>query len=157
MKNYLLITILFCLPFVALSQQTYLITIDALNSRISKGMDTTYIINFWATSCAPCIKELPYFERLDQQFKKEKLKVLLISVDFKSQLSSAVIPFIKRKNLKCDVFLLDEENQQEFIDRIDTSWSGSIPATLFIKNNKRKFLEKNVTYEALAAEYKSFN
>ena len=82
---------------------------------------------------------------------------MLISVDFKSQLGSSVIPFIKRKNLKSEVFLLDEKNQQEFIDRIDTSWSGSIPATLFIKNKKREFLEKDLTYDELAEEYKSFN
>ncbi|MEP6949818.1 MAG: redoxin domain-containing protein [Ginsengibacter sp.] len=158
MKNYLFIIILFCLPFVVLSQkQAYLITIDELNNRIDKGTDTTYIINFWATWCAPCIKELSHFEKLGQQLKTEKLKVLLISVDFKSQLVSSVIPFIKRKKLKSEVFLLDEENQQEFIERIDTSWSGSIPATLFVKNNRRKFIEKDLTYDELAEEYKSFN
>ncbi len=157
MKNYLVIITLFCLPAIASSQQHYLITIDKLTNRINKGTDTTYVINFWATWCVPCLKELPYFESLNQQFKTEKLKVLLISVDFKSQLHSSLMPFIKRKKLKSEIFLLDENDPQQYINRIDTSWSGSIPATLFIKNNNRKFLEREFTYNELIQEYKSLN
>jgi thiol-disulfide isomerase/thioredoxin len=157
MKNYFFILFLFCSHVTVLSQQAHLITINELNNRIDKGIDTVFVINFWATSCAPCIKELPYFEKLNKQFKTEKLKVLLISVDFKSELNSIVLPFVKRKQIKSEVFLLDEEDQQQFIDRIDTGWSGSIPATLFIRNGKREFLERDLTYDKLVEEYKYFN
>ena len=136
------------------SQQVKTITIDQLQERIKTGKDSTYVVNFWATWCAPCIKELPHFEKLSAEHKAEKLAVLLISVDFKSKLTSAVVPFVKRKNLKNQVFLLDESNPQEYIDRVDPSWSGSIPATLFIKGDKRKFLESELTYEQLLTEYK---
>ncbi|MNT05524.1 hypothetical protein D3C72_1401460 [compost metagenome] len=88
------------------------------------------------------------------EHKSEKVAVLLVSLDFKSKLESNVIPFVKRKNLKNEVFLLNESSPQEFIDRIDPSWSGSIPATLFIKNDKRKFVESEFTYEQLLTEYK---
>jgi len=136
------------------SQQVKTITIDQLQERIKTGKDSTYVVNFWATWCAPCIKELPHFEKLSAEHTAEKLAVLLISVDFKSKLTSAVVPFVKRKNLKNRVFLLDESNPQEYIDRVDPSWSGSIPATLFIKGDKRKFLESELTYEQLLTEYK---
>ncbi len=140
----------------ALCQQVNVITIDQLHNRINEQNDTTYIINFWATWCAPCIKELPYFETLSDQFKTKKLKVLLVSVDFKSELNSSLKPFVKRRKLMNELFVLNEKNQQELIDKIDTSWSGAIPATLFIKNNIRKFVEKEFTYSELVKEYKSF-
>lgn len=140
--------------FSAYSQNVKLINIDQLKERIKNGKDSTYVVNFWATWCAPCIKELPHFEKLGAAHKSEKLAVLLVSLDFKSKLESNVIPFVKRKNLKNEVFLLNESNPQEFIDRIDPSWSGSIPATLFIKNDKRKFVESEFTYEQLLTEYK---
>ncbi|MFH6936648.1 TlpA disulfide reductase family protein [Flavobacterium sp. FlaQc-30] len=136
------------------SQNVKLLTIDQLNERIEKGKDSTYVVNFWATWCAPCIKELPHFEKLGAEHKSDKLAVLLVSLDFKSKLNSNVIPFVKRKNLKNEVFLLNEGSPQEFIDRIDSSWSGSIPATLFIKDGKRKFVESEFTYEQLLTEYK---
>jgi thiol-disulfide isomerase/thioredoxin len=131
-----------------------LLNIDQLNERIKNGKDSTYVVNFWATWCAPCIKELPHFEKLSAEHKSEKLAVLLVSLDFKSKLASNVVPFVKRKNLKNEVFLLNESSPQEFIDRIDPNWSGSIPATLFIKNDKRKFVESEFTYEQLLTEYK---
>jgi thiol-disulfide isomerase/thioredoxin len=136
------------------SQKVKLINVDQLQERIKNGKDSTYVVNFWATWCAPCIKELPHFEKLGSEYKSEKLAVLLVSVDFKSKLASNVVPFVKRKNLKNEVFLLNESNPQEYIDRIDPSWSGSIPATLFIKNDKRKFIESELTYEQLFTEYK---
>ncbi|WP_281232978.1 TlpA family protein disulfide reductase [Flavobacterium gelatinilyticum] len=136
------------------NQNVKLLKIDQLNERIKKGQDSTYVVNFWATWCAPCIKELPHFEKLGADHKSEKLAVLLVSLDFKSKLASNVVPFVKRKNLKNEVFLLNESSPQEFIDRIDPSWSGSIPATLFIKGDKRKFVESEFTYEQLLTEYK---
>ena len=138
----------------AYSQNVKLINIDQLNERIKTGKDSTYVVNFWAIWCAPCIKELPHFEKLGTEFKSDKLVVLLISVDFKSKLSTAVVPFVKKKNLKSEVFLLNESSPQEYIDRIDPSWSGSIPATLLIRGDKRKFVESEFTYEQLLTEYK---
>jgi len=144
----------FVFSIAGYSQNVKLMNIDQLNERIKNGKDSTYVVNFWATWCAPCIKELPHFEKLNAEFKSEKLAVLLVSVDFKSKLNSAVIPFVKRKNLKSQVFLLNESDPQKYIDRIDKSWSGSIPATLFIKGDQRKFIESEFTYEQLLTEYK---
>jgi len=148
------IFLIFAFSISSYSQQVKLLNIDQLNERIKNGKDSTYVVNFWATWCAPCIKELPHFEKLRAEHNSEKLAVLLVSVDFKSKLSSGVIPFVKRKNLKSEVFLLNESSPQEYIDRIDPSWSGSIPATIFIKNDKRKFVESEFTYEQLLTEYK---
>ncbi|WKL48729.1 TlpA family protein disulfide reductase [Flavobacterium pectinovorum] len=150
----IIVFLLLAFSLKSYSQQVKLINIDQLQERMKVGKDTTYVVNFWATWCAPCIKELPDFEKLGAEYKAEKLTVLLVSVDFKSKLTSAVVPFVKRKNLKNQVFLLNESNPQEYIDRIDPSWSGSIPATLFIKGDKRKFIESELTYEQLLTEYK---
>jgi len=148
------IFLIFAFSISSYSQRVKLLNIDQLNERIKNGKDSTYVVNFWATWCAPCIKELPHFEKLREEHRSEKLAVLLVSVDFKSKLNSGVIPFVKRKNLKSEVFLLNESSPQEYIDRIDPSWSGSIPATIFIKNDKRKFVESEFTYEQLLTEYK---
>ncbi|WP_450782925.1 TlpA family protein disulfide reductase [Streptomyces sp. NPDC001635] len=41
--------------------------LNELDKRIANGKDTTYVINFWATWCSPCVAELPNFENRAKQ------------------------------------------------------------------------------------------
>ena len=66
---------------------------EDLEPLFNRQTDTTYVINFWATWCKPCVEELPYFEQLFAEHKEEKLKVLLVSLDFPRQLESKLVPF----------------------------------------------------------------
>lgn len=153
MNNFRLLVciILAGLSFGAMAQDVKLVDLDQLETRIKKGGDTTYVINFWATWCAPCVQELPNFEKLSSDHSDYPLKVLFISLDYKSQLEKSVKPFVRNKKLKNEVFLLNEPNQQLYIDRIDKEWSGSIPATMIINRKKRirKFYEREFTYPEL--------
>lgn len=138
----LLLLICLCTITYSANAQVKLLTLDDLDKRIAQGKDTTYVINFWATWCSPCVAELPNFEKLRSENIKNPLKVLLISLDFKSKLQKAVIPFVVKNNIKAEVFILDEPDQQQYIERIDTKWSGAIPATLFVNKKFRRFYEK---------------
>jgi len=122
--------------------------IDKLLSRIEKNNDTLYIVNFWATWCKPCIQELPDFEKINAEYKNQKVKVILVTLDFKEELKKRVVPFIKKNKYTTEVILLDEVDGS-FIDKVSKDWSGAIPATLLIKNNNKEFLGKKTNYEEL--------
>jgi len=125
---------------------------------LKRQNDTTYVVNFWATWCQPCIKELPYFEKLNADYKNRKVKVILVSLDMKKQVESNLIPFIKRKNLQSEVILLNDPDANSWISKVDSNWSGAIPATVIYNNNNRsKFYEQSFTFEQLEKEIKSFN
>ncbi|MCW3102282.1 MAG: TlpA family protein disulfide reductase [Bacteroidetes bacterium] len=138
------------------SQKLSVIKITDLEKRIGNASDTTYIVNFWATWCAPCVKELPDFDSISKVYGSEKVKVLLVSMDFKEDLDSKVIPFCKRKQLHSEVFVLDELNGNYFIPRVSDKWTGAIPATLILNNakNYREFYEKKLNYLFLEGEIK---
>jgi len=138
------------------AQHVDLLTLNQLYERVNHGHDTTFIINFWATWCVPCVKELPNFEKLNDEYKNENLKVLLVNLDYKSKLNSSVLPFLKKNGIKNEVFMLNEPDPEVYINRIDSSWSGALPATLILKDKKRKFFEKDFTYSELLSEYKNF-
>ena len=124
----------------------------AFEPLLHQGNDTTYVINFWATWCMPCVKELPHFEKLLQTYKNEKVKVLLVSMDFPNKIKSQLIPFIKKKELKSQIIMLDEPDANSWIDKIDESWSGAVPATLMYNKKKRFFYPKPFTYNELETE-----
>ncbi|TCC90546.1 TlpA family protein disulfide reductase [Pedobacter frigiditerrae] len=135
--------------------QVKLLTLSELDKRVAKGKDTTYVINFWATWCAPCVAELPNFERLKKEYYKTPVKVILVSMDFKSKLKSDVIPFVKKHRLKSEVYVVDEKDQQAFIEKVDKNWSGAIPATLIAARTRRLFFEKEFANNELEDLVKS--
>lgn len=140
----------------AFSQHVPVLKITDLEKRIKNESDTTYIVNFWATWCAPCVKELPDFDSISKEYANTKIKVLLVTMDFKEELQAKVIPFIKTKKLYSEVVLLDEVNGNYFIPKISDAWSGALPATLIINQKKQinHFFEKKLTYEFLKSEIK---
>jgi thiol-disulfide isomerase/thioredoxin len=128
--------------------------IDDLVNRISND-DTTYVINFWATWCKPCVAELPEFEKLNNDSAGTKLKVLLVSMDFVEDLNTRLKSFLKKNNYKAEVVLLNETDATTFIPKLDNRWGGSIPATLVKHGGKKAFAEKKLTIENLLEMVKS--
>lgn len=128
----------------------------AFEHYLHKENDTVYVVNFWATWCMPCVAELPNFERLNAEYKGKKVKVLLVSLDMKKQVQKSLLPFIKRKNIKSEVVFLNDPNADAWITKVDSSWSGAIPATVIYSKDKRKFYEQSFTFESLEKELKQF-
>lgn len=114
-------------------------TFEALQTYLSQSKDQPVVVNFWATWCAPCVKELPYFETLHQN--NPNIKVITVSLDFEKQVESKLIPFLKKKKYSFITTYLAEKNYNNWIGKVDENWSGSIPATLIIHKEKRIFIE----------------
>lgn len=127
-----------------------------LKPLLHKNDGKTYVINFWATWCKPCVKELPAFEKLNQEFKDKNVEVVLVSLDFSRQLETNLIPFIKEKKLQSKVIHFEDSNEQFWIKDIAENWTGSIPATLIYNAKKRKFYEQPFHYETLKNELQTF-
>jgi hypothetical protein len=59
--------------------------------------------------------------------------------------------FVQRKEITADVVVLNEGKPHKWIDRIDTTWSGAIPATLIVRKagGQRTLFEQEFTDETL--------
>lgn len=130
--------------FVCNAQKATVVKFDALEKRLNTTSDQIQVINFWATWCAPCVKELPLLENLNTKSNLD-VKITLINLDYADDLDK-VNAFISRKNIRSEVLLLDEIDYNSWIDKVDKNWSGAIPATLIFnpKSGKRKFVEKEL-------------
>ena len=126
------------------------VDIAQLEQAFRTGGDTLTVFNFWATWCRPCVAELPAFQQLHQESAGKPLRVVLVSLDFKSELEKTLIPFLQKKGIALPVWLLDGKPAL-YIDRVSRSWSGSIPASLFVRPSHKiyRFEERDFTFDEL--------
>ena len=127
-----------------------------LEGRLQTNSDSVYVVNFWATWCKPCVAELPYFMKLAEDYKDEKVKFLYISLDFKKQIDSKLKPFLEAGKLKGEVLVITDPNSNEWINKVSPKWQGSIPATLIFNKADRGFYEQSFHYEDLEKELKKY-
>ncbi|MCX7548203.1 TlpA disulfide reductase family protein [Xanthomarina sp. F1114] len=133
-----------------------IVDFKGLEKYLSTNTDKTYIVNFWATWCAPCIKELPYFETLNKKYSDKNVEVILVSLDFPHVYETKLKPFIAENNLESKVVVLNDMDSNTWIPKVDKSWSGAIPATLIFNKEERVFFEKAFTYAELEHEINQF-
>lgn len=116
---------------------------NALEPLLYTKTNKTYIVNFWAMWCVPCVKELPYIEAYAK--KHPNVEILLVSLDFPEDIDTKLKPFLKKKNITSKVILLDDPDSNTWINKIDSNWSGAIPFTIVFNNEKRAFFEHSFT------------
>lgn len=127
------------------------VELSEFEALMQSGGESTLVINFWATWCGPCIRELPYFDELHQEYSEKGVRVLLVSLDKTTGTHFKLPDFLAKRTLASEVLLLDEDSPHKFIDEIAPEWTGSIPATLIINSSKSVniFRESELDYEAL--------
>ncbi|WP_089735274.1 TlpA family protein disulfide reductase [Chryseobacterium jejuense] len=158
MKNLLkiLAVFLFCTICKAQQMEVSVLKYEDLEKKIQSEKDKVLVVNFWATTCAPCVKELPHFMEVNNQnSNNSKFKMILVSLDRLVD-KERVLKFIKNKNLTAEVVLLDDiKRMNTWIPRFEKEWEGNIPVTIFYKNGEKVYfndgemskedLEKTIT------------
>lgn len=146
-KEFVLAACMACLTHLGMAQEppnARTVRLEALLELIDKP-GSIRVINFWATWCAPCIKELPLFEQLNNE--SDDVEVYLVSMDLDLDPDPLkVYRFMERRKILSTVLLLDEKDPNSWIDQIDSSWSGALPATLVVNptTGRRIFVEKQL-------------
>ncbi len=145
MKNLLTILLLAGALAATAQEQAKIVKLPELQELITSKGDHIKVINFWATWCAPCVKEMPLFEKLGQE--RKDVKVTLVSMDLDLDPDPAKVhKFVARKKLQSQVLILDEKDPNSYIEQIEKSWSGALPATIIVnsKTGQRKFVEREL-------------
>ena len=153
MKKILLIFAAIFLAFSSHAQSIPKWKITDVEDFIKKS-ETPVIVNFWATYCIPCIEEIPYFQELVKKYENKGVKLLLISLDFENFYPTRIKKFADKQKFTAPIVWLDETNADYFCPKIDSAWSGVMPATLFVNNKSgfRCFFEEQIPRDQLEAE-----
>ncbi|MFO7844186.1 MAG: TlpA disulfide reductase family protein [Bacteroidales bacterium] len=149
LKTIFLILFFSIASYSVFAQKYPVYNFETFSPVLEKQNDTTYIVNFWATWCAPCVKEMPAFNELHEKYKDRKIKIILVSLDFGKNLQAKIERFAQVHKIKPTIIILDDPDSNSWIDKVSKDWSGAIPATLMYNKNNRFFHEQSFTFEEL--------
>lgn len=108
------------------------------------------LINFWATWCGPCKKELPDLIALDRELSARGVKIIGISVDRGSNIVDDVRTFVREHDIPYQIIVANDDLEEAFnnIRMIPTSFlvdaDGKIVQTLVGQRTKES-LSQTIT------------
>ena len=105
-----------------------LLSIDGGDIRLSSFKGKVVIVDFWATWCGPCVKEIPGFINLKNTYGDKGFEIIGISVDSDK---SAFVNFARERGINYPIVYAD--------DAVQSSYGGirGIPTTFFIDREGR--------------------
>lgn len=152
MKTFILSLSFLIMAFGLQAQDVEIIKKPQMMQMLTPQDNSVYVINFWATWCAPCVKELPAFKQLAENQKD--VKILMISLDFAEDIEKTK-KLLNKKQIGFKTYLLDETKYDTWINDVEPSWQGAIPVTIILKGKKRIFINEETTLETLEKKIKS--
>jgi len=105
---------------------------DGAAAKLSDLKGKPLLVNFWATWCVPCIKELPTLDALAAR-DAAKLQVVLVNEDLEG--TRVVAPFLQKHQLKNTKPWLDTANALMTPTKV-----ASLPTTILYDANGKEVL-----------------
>ncbi|WFD11187.1 TlpA family protein disulfide reductase [Tepidibacter hydrothermalis] len=98
---------------------------NEITNKVFKDNDLT-VINIWGTECPPCIEEIPELQKLQDEFKDKKVKVIGVVSDKQTEAAKEILNIQKANYTN---IIPDENLEKEVVNNFDYT-----PATIFVNS-----------------------
>ena len=115
---------------------------EDLSALFSQRNDTTYLINFWATWCKPCLEELPLLQQLQDSRSEAPLRIILVSLDTEAGAIDRIPAYLAGRAISLPTVVLTDE-RQSWMRGLDEHWDGALPTTFVYRNDLRYIYRRN--------------
>ena len=99
---------------------------------ISEWKTKTIVINFWASWCQPCLKEIPDFMALQNQYAKQNVQFIGIAIDD----LSAVLHYKNLIGINYPILIASEWDGYELSSRLGNS-ANTVPYTVVVNSDSK--------------------
>jgi len=155
-KMILIAGLILLMTALSFSQDFKIYNFNEFEQLLHQNNEKVYVINFWATWCRPCVKEMPAFNKLYDQYNHKNVEIILVSLDFGENLPTRIDRFKNTHQIKSNIVILDDPDSNSWIEKVDKTWSGAIPATLIYNKDKRAFYEQSFEFDELEEKLQNF-
>jgi thiol-disulfide isomerase/thioredoxin len=104
---------------------------------VSAAKGKVLLVNFWATYCVPCRKEMPALIALAAKYKAKGFEFVTVTADEPEQMKDAVA-FLEKVKAPAPTFARQAKDDDKFAAMIDPKWTGALPASFLYDKTGRK-------------------
>ncbi len=122
---------------------------ESLRAALRDHPGRVLLVNVWSTWCEPCVEEMPELISIGARYRSQGLGLMLISADPPAQRGAALV-FLKSQGAPFPSYL-KTGSEDRFIRALHPEWSGSLPATLLLDEERevKHFWEQPVDLDRL--------
>jgi len=95
------------------------------------------MVDFWATWCVPCRKEMPELAKMSERLRARGFDLVTISADEPDQEAHA-LKVLKEDGVSPPAYLKKTDDDDEFSASVDAKWSGALPAVFLYDRTGKK-------------------
>ena len=103
-------------------------------STVAANKGKVVLVNFWATWCVPCRKEMPALVKMAARLESKGFALVTISGD-EAEAENEARKFLIANAVKPPTYIRKAKDDDKFITLVDAKWNGSLP-TLFLYDRK---------------------
>ena len=96
---------------------------------LAEQVGKVVLINFWASWCTPCLKEIPVLEELAQRYRARGLELVSVSLDDPRDIEVIVVPFLNRWFPDFVSYARLDPDMDTVVSVVDTAWNEILPSS----------------------------
>ncbi len=118
----------------AAAQGEALTPIDAAQLRqvLDSHRGQVVLLNFWATWCRPCLKEIPELTALAEQYREQGVRLVAVSLDEPGDLQGVVRPFMQKWFPAFTSYARLTPDMDSMVSVVDAAWNELLPTSYIL-------------------------
>ncbi|HEV2695320.1 MAG TPA: redoxin domain-containing protein [Verrucomicrobiae bacterium] len=89
------------------------------------------LINVWATTCGPCLHELPELVTMNRMYRNGDFEVVTISADDLDR-KGKVLAALQQRKVACRNYLFSQPDKDALATALDPAWPGGLPFSILV-------------------------
>ena len=122
---------------------------DALKALRKNSTGKLLLVDFWATWCAPCRKELPEFETMYRMYGHRAFDLVTVSINYPDE-KPGVLKALTNEHATSTNLIMGSTDIYSLLAAFDPDWSAAVPYTLLIRPDGTVVYKSQGTLDPLA-------